>query len=83
VPGARPSVLGSGWTSVAVLPGGAGAATSGSTAALLEQASRPVTGAFGSGRLITSSLLSALVLDDGRVLVGAVSGSALEAAAAS
>jgi hypothetical protein len=43
--------------------------------------SRPVTGAYGSGRLITSSVLTALVLDDGRVLVGAVPAPELERAA--
>jgi hypothetical protein len=43
--------------------------------------SRPVNGAYGSGRLITSSVLSALVLDDGRVLIGAVPEPELERAA--
>jgi hypothetical protein len=40
-----------------------------------------VTGAWGSGHLFTSSLLSALLLDDGRVYAGAVSPAALYAAA--
>jgi hypothetical protein len=81
---ARPVVLGSGWTSVAVLPAGAaraGGASGAQLAKVLEQASQPVSGAFGTGRLLTSSLVSVLVLDDGRVLAGAVAGDVLEQAA--
>ncbi|MCL2467349.1 MAG: hypothetical protein FWF02_02850 [Micrococcales bacterium] len=44
---------------------------------LLDALSTPVDG----GRLVTSSLLSVLVMDDGRVLVGAVPGDVLIAAA--
>lgn len=47
------------------------------TAALFDQLTTPVEG----GRALTSTLLSALVLDDGRVLVGAVPVDALRAAA--
>jgi outer membrane lipoprotein-sorting protein len=39
-----------------------------------------VTGPFGSGRLVQSTLVNALVLDDGRIAVGAVTPQALEAA---
>ncbi|GIG38266.1 LolA family protein [Cellulomonas phragmiteti] len=47
------------------------------TAALYEQLTSPVEG----GRALSSTLLSVLVLDDGRVLVGAVPVDALRAAA--
>lgn len=41
-----------------------------------------VEGDWGSGRLLESRLFSVLLADDGRVLVGAVDGDALQAAAA-
>ena len=44
----------------------------------LLQALSPVSGAYGSGRLLTTDLVSALLLDDGRLLVGAVPPSVLE-----
>jgi outer membrane lipoprotein-sorting protein len=83
------TVVGSGWTSVAVLrtagaqPGSAATAAAGEADAteLLQAMSRPISGAYGNGRLITSSVLTALVLDDGRVLVGAVPAAQLERAA--
>jgi outer membrane lipoprotein-sorting protein len=42
-----------------------------------------VSGAFGRGRLVQSTLVNAVVLDDGRIAVGAVTPPALEAAVAS
>lgn len=42
-----------------------------------------VSGTWGSGRLLTSRLLSVLLTDDGRVLVGAVDADTLQAAAGS
>lgn len=48
----------------------------------LDAVTTPVTGAFGSARLLTTNLASALVFPDGKVVVGLVSPSALEAAAA-
>jgi len=71
--------VGSGWTTVAVLPGPAGRAD-GAAAAFLEQLPR-VSGSWGSGRLLTSALMSALITDDGRLLVGAVAPDLLYAAA--
>jgi hypothetical protein len=41
-----------------------------------------VSGTWGSGHLLSGSLFSALITDDGRVFVGAVTPEALEAAAA-
>ncbi len=70
-------VIGSSWTSVVELTGGLPA---GSTAGLLNKASRPV-GSTGD-RLITTSLLNVLIRKDGRAFVGAVTPAALEAIAA-
>jgi outer membrane lipoprotein-sorting protein len=84
VPSAEPTVLGKDWLSVAVLPmasaGGSGQAQ-GVLSALLA-ASTPVHGSWGSGHLLRTSLVSVLLLSDGRVLVGAVVPSVLYADAA-
>jgi outer membrane lipoprotein-sorting protein len=90
---AAPEVVGEGWTSVLVLrdvdvpaddPDGAGGADPGDDAVLdaLLGAGEEVSGPYGSGRLFTTSLLSALWLDDGTVLLGAVTPDVLEEAAA-
>jgi MucB/RseB N-terminal domain len=50
--------------------------------ALLRSAT-PVSGAYGSGRLLRTALVSVLMLDDGRVFVGAVTPATLEQAATS
>ena len=72
--------VGTGWTTVAILPGPTGDAGEGAAGAFLEQLPR-VSGSWGTGRLLTSSLMSALLTDDGRLLVGAVSPDLLYAAA--
>jgi hypothetical protein len=61
--------------------GGPGIDVSGLGGALL-RAARPVHGSWGSGRLITTSLLSILITDSGRYLIGAVQPSVLYADAA-
>jgi outer membrane lipoprotein-sorting protein len=83
----EPTVVGTGWTSVLVakLPTDTGTAK-GENAQAQQLAgvlnSLPkVSGSWGSGRLLKSSLFSALLTDDGRVLVGAVSPETLYAAA--
>lgn len=68
---AETQVVGEGWDSVLVLPNG------GRT---LPVPGTPVSGAWGSGRLVTSTLADALVLDNGTVLVGLVGPDRLEAA---
>jgi outer membrane lipoprotein-sorting protein len=82
--GDGPRTVGTGWTTVVVakLPGGADAATAAPSAAtqVINRLPR-VSGAWGSGRLLTSRLFSALLTDDGRVLVGAVAPDMLYAAA--
>jgi outer membrane lipoprotein-sorting protein len=61
--------------------GGPGIDASGLGGALLH-AARPVHGSWGSGRLITTSLLSVLITDSGQWLIGAVQPSVLYADAA-
>jgi outer membrane lipoprotein-sorting protein len=70
------TVIGTGWTSVAVVR--AGKLLPPSVLAGLPA----VSGAWGSGKLLRSSLLTALITDDGRLLVGAVEPDRLYAAAA-
>ncbi|MEV4640542.1 hypothetical protein AB0J80_24690 [Actinoplanes sp. NPDC049548] len=69
-------VVGKGWTSVLVtkLPKGDGAEAGKGTPDLdaVTGALPKVSGTWGSGRLLQSALFSALLTDDGRVLVGAV-----------
>jgi outer membrane lipoprotein-sorting protein len=74
--GDRPTVVGTGWTSVVVAklpnPDAAQPAEgSGQLQAVLDRLPK-VSGTWGSGRLLTGTLFSALLTDDGRVLVGAV-----------
>ncbi|MFI6290371.1 outer membrane lipoprotein carrier protein LolA [Nonomuraea sp. NPDC050790] len=71
-------VVGDGWTSVAVLPfeqkGQQGRQDSPEAQAakvILDQAT-PVSGTWGSGKLIRTKLVTALLTDDGRLLAGAV-----------
>jgi outer membrane lipoprotein-sorting protein len=73
--GAEPTVVGTGWTSVLVakMPADDTAAKGeGQQVAGLIETLPKVSGTWGSGHLLSSSLFSALVTDDGRVLVGAV-----------
>ncbi|WP_242659391.1 LolA family protein [Thermostaphylospora chromogena] len=85
---------GQGWTTVVVAPFDPGLLDTGSgeaarderrdTAALGEavlRAAKPVSGAWGSGRLIETKLVTALLTDDGRLLAGAVTPDVLYEAA--
>jgi outer membrane lipoprotein-sorting protein len=78
VPAAEPDsvVIGKGWTAVLVTkaPTAADVQKSGAGAlqGFLEKLPQ-VHGSFGSGRVLNSKLFTVLLLDDGRVLVGAVS----------
>jgi outer membrane lipoprotein-sorting protein len=69
----RPAVVGEGWTAVLVVPEVTLPAPDeeGVLDALLSDASL-VSGSYGSGRLLETELLSVLLLDDGRLLAGAV-----------
>lgn len=75
--GAKPTVLGSGWTSVLELPNGTAAALGGSTL-------HDLTSSVGTSgdRLLHTALVNALILPDGRAFVGAVSPALLERIAA-
>jgi hypothetical protein len=89
------STIGSGWLTVLDLPSagltapsGSGTASgsgdSGDSAAVLNallQSATPVSGAWGSGRLLRTSLISVLITDGGRAFAGAVQPSVLYAAA--
>ena len=91
----EPTVVGTGWSRVVVgsLPsgeaagpagegqGGAAAAAGLDAAALLESLPR-TTGAWGSGRVLTGTLVSAILTDDGRFAIGAVGPQTLGAALA-
>lgn len=65
----EPSVIGKGWTAVYLADGGdAGQVTDNATLEALPK----VSGDWGSGRLFSSRLVSAVITDDGRIAVGAV-----------
>jgi outer membrane lipoprotein-sorting protein len=77
----KPRTTGSGWTTVVALDPGKAA-----VAKLLGPASKtltPVSGAWGTGRLLESALVSVLVTSDGRLFAGAVDPDNLYAAAGS
>jgi outer membrane lipoprotein-sorting protein len=59
-----------------------GSGESGAVAAALMKSATPVHGAWGSGRLLQTSLVSVLITNSGHVLVGAVTPAVLYAAAA-
>ena len=76
-------MIGSGWTTVvSVRQPADGAALPASLGTLVGQVTTPVTGAFGSGRLLTTRLFTVLLTDDGRLLAGAVTRDRLLADAA-
>jgi outer membrane lipoprotein-sorting protein len=68
------------WTSVVIAANSSGLPAQ---ANIVLRASTAVSGSWGSGRLVQSSLINVLLLDDGRVAIGAVTPAALEAAVAS
>jgi outer membrane lipoprotein-sorting protein len=78
---AKPRTAGSGWTTVVALDPGKAA-----VAKLLGPVGKtltPVSGAWGTGRLLESALVSVLVTTDGRLFAGAVDPDDLYAAAGS
>ncbi|WP_447038029.1 LolA family protein [Streptomyces sp. DSM 118878] len=82
-------VIGEGWNSIAELrlPAGQGLPTAGSgdvppdAQKLLDSLGDQVDGKFGSGTVFSTRLINALVTDDGKVYVGAVTKDALVKAA--
>lgn len=83
IEGQRPTVVGEKWTAVLVVPDVTlpTADEDGVLEALLGGTSE-VSGPYGSGRLLETELVSVLLLDDGRLLAGAVEPSVLFDAAA-
>ncbi|MEU6990034.1 DUF2092 domain-containing protein [Streptomyces sp. NPDC046465] len=85
----EPKIIGSGWGSIAELklPGGQGLPTAGSgevppdAQKLLDSLGDQVDGEFGSGTVFSTRLINALITDDGKVYVGAVTKDALVKAA--
>ncbi|MEP6761939.1 MAG: DUF2092 domain-containing protein [Sporichthyaceae bacterium] len=89
-----PKVIGTGWTAVVQLSGVSlptaptARTDRGSRGSAVDQlgalrkAMTPVQGAFGTGQVLRTSLLSVLLLDDGRLFVGSVTPAVLEQAAA-
>jgi outer membrane lipoprotein-sorting protein len=70
------TTVGTDWSTIAVI---SGMPLGGELQSILQNAPA-VSGPAGSGHLITTALLNVLVLDDGRVAVGAVTPDALQAA---
>jgi outer membrane lipoprotein-sorting protein len=77
----QPIVHGEGWSTVVELPAGAvgAAGLDGEASAMLDTLTERVDG----GRILSTSLLTVLITDDGRVLAGAVTADRLLDAAAS
>ncbi|MFI7058510.1 outer membrane lipoprotein carrier protein LolA [Streptosporangium canum] len=88
------TTVGEGWTTVAVLPfsardltgpaqqgGRPGGQDATAVADALLKSAKQVSGAWGSGKVIQTKLVSALLTDDGRLLVGAVTPEKLTEAA--
>jgi outer membrane lipoprotein-sorting protein len=75
----KPTVIGEGWESVVAFRD-VQLTRTGPVGQLLANA-RTVEGSWGKGKILTSKMVNALVMDDGRVLVGLVSPDTLVAAA--
>ncbi|MFJ2936018.1 outer membrane lipoprotein carrier protein LolA [Streptomyces sp. NPDC087219] len=79
------NVIGEGWTTIAKIDSGAPAPKTDEAPkevqGLLDSFGDKVTGPFGSGTLFKTKIVNALLTDDGKVYVGAVTKDALVAAA--
>ncbi|MEU4601466.1 hypothetical protein AB0F43_00670 [Kribbella sp. NPDC023972] len=75
----KPTVIGEGWESVVAFRD-VQLTRTGPVGQLLANA-RTVEGSWGKGKILSSKMVNALVMDDGRVLVGLVSPDTLVAAA--
>ena len=80
-PGPEPTVIGDGWDAIVELPAGSYTPTAPSESGTPDPLSQ-LTDAVDGGRAVSTSLISVLLTDDGRVLAGAVTVEALQAAAA-
>jgi outer membrane lipoprotein-sorting protein len=81
-PKPKPQIVGTDWTSVVIvhLPGDASSGSAQLTKML--KVLPTVSGAWGSGHLLRGTLFSALLTDDGRLVIGAVPPEALYSALA-
>ena len=79
--GTPPTVIGTGWDAVAVTHFNADATSNGMLRQLLAKAPS-VSGSWGTGRVVSSRMVTALITDDGRLMIGLVPQSVLEQAAA-
>jgi outer membrane lipoprotein-sorting protein len=70
--GAEPTTVGDGWDTVVVTPAPPPDADRPEGAPDLSQLGSPISGPWGSGRLITTAVASVIVTDDGRIAAGAV-----------
>jgi outer membrane lipoprotein-sorting protein len=68
--GPTPTLTGSGWTTVAVT--NLDLSTADQMVTALRESLPEVSGSWGHGRLLTTTLLTAVIADDGRVAVGSV-----------
>ncbi|MFD6421524.1 outer membrane lipoprotein carrier protein LolA [Streptomyces sp. NPDC060198] len=75
--------LGEGWTTIlrAEVPGGEGLSSAKGSSSLLDAFGDKASGKFGSGTVFSTRLVNALVTDQGKVYVGAVTRDALVRAA--
>jgi outer membrane lipoprotein-sorting protein len=69
---AEPTTVGDGWDTVMVTAAPGPDAERPEGVPDLAELGRPITGPWGSGRLITSAVASVIVTDDGRIAAGAV-----------
>ncbi len=79
-PGASPRVVGTGWARVVVASGVTTAGSSDPTLTTLLRSAKPVSGPGWSGRMLSTPLLTAVLTDDGRLAVGAVTPAAVQRA---
>jgi outer membrane lipoprotein-sorting protein len=77
-----PKVIGKGWTSVVELKMPKATGDDGKGLDAINGFTQSVSGSWGKGHLLTGTLFSALLTDDGRVFVGAVAPDKLYEAAA-
>ncbi len=75
----QPATVGQDWGTIVVVHGFEGPRR-GDQARMLDDATTPISGSFGSGRLLRTNLVNAVLLPDGRVYAGFVTPQALEAA---
>jgi hypothetical protein len=72
----RLATVGDGWNEVVAIPGLSFWRMEG-----LTRAAKAVTGPYGTGRLLETPVFSLLILDNGRIVAGAVTPAGLEPAA--